>query len=97
MVNLLCDMERNISRLESEERQSNGKMKLVDRDVLEKIRQEASLLDRETIMKCGKRGEVFYFWDGYLKFWYWASGRKFVETFVWSNEPTYYKSVDYRL
>jgi len=61
MVNLLCDMERNISRLESEERQSNGKMKLVDRDVLEKIRQEASLLDRETIMKCGKRGEVFYF------------------------------------
>jgi hypothetical protein len=36
MVNLLCDMGTNISRLESEEKKANGKMKLVDRDVLEK-------------------------------------------------------------
>jgi hypothetical protein len=61
MVNLLCDMGTNISRLESEGRKSDGRMKLVEKDVLEKIRQEASLLDREIIMKCGKRGEVFYF------------------------------------
>jgi hypothetical protein len=60
-VNLLCDMGTNISRLESEGRKSDGRMKLVEKDVLEKIRQEASLLDREIIMKCGKRGEVFYF------------------------------------
>jgi replication-associated recombination protein RarA len=60
MVNLLCDMRSNIGRLESEERKSNGEMKLVDKDVLEKIRQEASLLHRETVMKCVKREEVFY-------------------------------------
>ena len=61
MVNLLCGIETNIRRIESEERKANGKTKLVDSDLLEKIRQEGSLLDWETIMRCRKGEEVFYF------------------------------------
>jgi len=61
-VNILCDFGVNSGRLGSKERKEvGGKTKLVDISVLEKIRQETSLLDRQHALGCGKKGSVFYF------------------------------------
>lgn len=63
LVNVVCDPETKTSRLGSEKRRGGGKAKLVDGDVLEKIRSETRLLDRETVLDFGKRegGKVLNF------------------------------------
>jgi hypothetical protein len=63
MVNIVCDLGTNSERLGSEERgrEVGGKTKLVNVDVLEIIRRQTSLLDREQVMACKKGGNIYYF------------------------------------
>lgn len=62
VVNIVCDLASNSERLCSgERREVSGKTKLVKVDVLEKIRLETSLLDREQIMACKKGGDIYHF------------------------------------
>jgi hypothetical protein len=52
MVNIVCDLRTNSERLGSEERKKevDGKTKFVKVDVLETIRKQTSLLDREQVI-----------------------------------------------
>jgi len=61
MINIVCDLDTNRGRLCSEERKKGGKAKLVDVDVLDRVRRETSLLGQEQAMTCGKEGSIFYF------------------------------------
>jgi hypothetical protein len=62
LVNVLCDVEENKQRLGSDERKEGGKTKLIDGDVLEQIREEARLLDREIVLDVMiGEGNAFYF------------------------------------
>lgn len=62
VVNIVCDLGTNSRRLCSKERKEvGGKTKLVDVDVLERLRRETSVLDREQAMACRKEGIIFYF------------------------------------
>jgi hypothetical protein len=63
VVNIVCDLGTNSKRLGSNERRKEvgKKTKLVKVDVLETIRWEASLLDREQVMACKKGGEIYHF------------------------------------
>ncbi|KUJ10147.1 uncharacterized protein LY89DRAFT_270937 [Mollisia scopiformis] len=64
MFNIVCDLSANCGRLYSEERRKGavgGKTKLVNIEVLEKIRQETSLLAREQVMACKKGVNIVYF------------------------------------
>jgi chloramphenicol 3-O-phosphotransferase len=62
VVNLVCDFSTNSERLRSTDRMGvNGKMKLVDPEILEKIRRETTILDQDQAMACKKSGELFHF------------------------------------
>jgi hypothetical protein len=61
MVNILCDAKTNGARLCSEERREGAKTKLIDVGVLETIRRERMLLDREHAVNCMRGGTVFHF------------------------------------
>jgi hypothetical protein len=63
VVNIMCDLGANSKRLGSDERRKEvgGKTKLVKMDVLEKIRGETSLSDREQVMACKKGGDIYHF------------------------------------
>jgi hypothetical protein len=63
VANIVCDLGTNSERLGSDERRKEmgGKTKLVKLDVLETIRRETSLLDREQVMACKKGGDIYHF------------------------------------
>jgi hypothetical protein len=62
VVNIVCDLGSNSERLCSAERKEggSGKTKLVNVDVLARLRRETSVLDREQVMACGSGGNVFH-------------------------------------
>lgn len=60
VVNLVCDLGANSERLCSRKgTQGNGKAKLVDVDVLKRIRRATVLLDRERVWRWGSKGISF--------------------------------------
>lgn len=62
VVNIMCDLSTNGKRLCSEERNKvHGKTKLVDIAILERLRRETSMLDREQAVALGKDGSIIYF------------------------------------
>lgn len=60
LVSLVCGLERNKERLGSAERME-GKMKLLDGDILEGIRTSNTLLSREVALGCVTDGDLLYF------------------------------------
>lgn len=62
LFNIVCDLSTNGGRLCSKERKEvGGKTKLVDINILEKLRRETLVLCREQAMACRKEGSIFYF------------------------------------
>jgi hypothetical protein len=62
MVNIPCDLNESRKRLCGNDRKKvGGKTKLVDGNVLEKIRRETLVLGREQAMIVGGEGRVVYF------------------------------------
>lgn len=63
VVNVVCDLKANIKRLQSEDRVEmvDGKTKLADSRILEKIRGQNTLLKKEEALRCGNSGKVLHF------------------------------------
>jgi hypothetical protein len=63
VANIVYNLGTNSERLGSDERtkEMGGKTKLVKLDVMEIIRRETSLLNREQVMACKKGGDIYPF------------------------------------
>jgi hypothetical protein len=53
LINIVCDLSKNSERL-CRRKGENGKTRLADVEILERIRRETRLVDRERALSCGK-------------------------------------------
>lgn len=90
VVNLMCDLYTNSARLCSDDRKEvGGKTKLVDVDILEKVRGETSILSQGQVIASGKK-EVFSVSSWTLRSWLLSRrcSKSWRSCIQWNETPT---------